>query len=109
MWKQPEGLGISVPWSSEWNATAEGTRDEVWAHRRSKSPLLGRMKGVVDLHRNLLPCACAGSQRVQATSGKRPLALTMEDRMSLVWATDSQAPPVRSKASWALSETTSLV
>ena len=41
-------------WAGEWNTTAEGTWEEVWAHRRNKGPLLGkrRVRGV-DHHRNL--------------------------------------------------------
>ena len=41
VWKQPEGLGSSVPWAGEWKTTAEGTQEEVLAHQRSKAPLLG--------------------------------------------------------------------
>ena len=46
VWRQPKGLGSSVPWAGEWSATAEGTQEEVWAWRRSKASLLGRARGV---------------------------------------------------------------
>ena len=46
VWGQPEGPRISVPlveeWAEEWNATAEGTQEKIWTHRRSKATLLGR-------------------------------------------------------------------
>ena len=49
---QPQGLRSCVPqggrsgvlWSGEQNTMAEGTREEVWACRRSKVPLLGRVR-----------------------------------------------------------------
>ena len=64
VWRQPEGLGSGVPWDGEQNTTAKGTWEEIWAHRRSESPLLGRARGGgADCHRNLLPCTCAGSER----------------------------------------------
>ena len=54
VWKQPEGLRSSVSWAGEQNTTAEGTWEEVWAYRRSKVPLLGRVReGEADHHRNL--------------------------------------------------------
>ena len=47
VWGQPEGLKSRVLWAREqcataweWNAMAEGIREKVWAHRRSKAPLL---------------------------------------------------------------------
>ena len=40
VWRRPEGLGSSVPWAGEQNATAKGTREEGRAWRRSKVPLL---------------------------------------------------------------------
>ena len=67
MWRQPDGLGSSVPQAGEQNTVAEGTQEEVWAYRRSKAPLLGRVRGGrVDLHRNLFPCSCMDSQRVES-------------------------------------------
>ena len=51
--------------TGEWNARAEGTQEKVWAHRRSKAPLLGMVRaGGVDHHRNFPVHACVGSQRV---------------------------------------------
>ena len=41
VWKQPEGLESSTPRAGEQSTPAEGTR-EVWSHRKSKEPLLGR-------------------------------------------------------------------
>lgn len=44
MWTQPEGareLGSSAPRAGEQSPTAVGTQNEVWVHRRSKTPLLG--------------------------------------------------------------------
>ena len=41
MWRKTEGLGGVVPPAGEQNATTEGTWEEVWAHKRSKAPLLG--------------------------------------------------------------------
>ena len=41
MWRQPEGLGSGVPQAGEQRATAKGTQEEVWAHRRSKLALWG--------------------------------------------------------------------
>ena len=65
MWGQPEGLRSSVLRAGEWNSIAEGTRKKVWACKRSKVPLLGRVRrGGVDCHKNLPAQVCAGSQRV---------------------------------------------
>ena len=42
-----------MPWAGEQNAIAEGTQEEVWAHR-SKAPLLGKVRGMgVDCHKKL--------------------------------------------------------
>ena len=58
VWRQPGGLGSGAPWAGQLSTTAEETREEVWAHRRSKAPLSGRAKrGGVDRHRNIFPCA----------------------------------------------------
>ena len=58
------GWGSSVLWAGEWNAMAEGTWEKVQAHRRSKVPLLGWVRGEgEDHHRNLFPCVCSNSQR----------------------------------------------
>ena len=37
VWKEPEGLGSSVPWAME-QSTTEGTWEEVWTCKRSKVP-----------------------------------------------------------------------
>ena len=63
-WRQPEGLGRCAPWAGKQNATAKGTLEEIWSHRRSKVPLLWRARGGgADHHRNLFPCTHTGSQR----------------------------------------------
>ena len=52
-------------WAEDWNATANGTQEKVWACRGSKEPLLGRVRGgEVDHHRNLPAHMHKGSQRV---------------------------------------------
>jgi len=38
------GLGRGVLQAGEWNITAERTREEIWACRRSKAPLLERRR-----------------------------------------------------------------
>ena len=44
-----------MPWAEKWNAMTEGTWEKVQAHRRGKSPLLGRMRGGgAGYHRKLL-------------------------------------------------------
>ena len=58
------GQGSGVLQAGEQNITEEKTQEKVWAQRRSKVPLLGRVKGGgVDHHGNLFPYACMGSQR----------------------------------------------
>ena len=58
-------------WAGEWNATAEGTQEKVWACRRSKAPLLGRVRGGwADGHRNLPAHASSGSQRAGHLCGR---------------------------------------
>ena len=70
VWRQPEEvvcqrLRSGMPWAGECNATAEGTWEEVWAHRRSKAPLLGRVRGSgADCHRNIFLCTRMDSWRV---------------------------------------------
>ena len=45
---------------------AEGTREKVWAHRRSKAPLLGRARGGgEDRHKNLPAHVHTRSQRTE--------------------------------------------
>ena len=80
--------GSGVLQAGEWNTTAEGTQEEVWAHRRSKAPLMGRMKrGGVDLHKRALNICELSETQVQATGGEKPLAWTMGDWELLVLAT----------------------
>ena len=56
-WRQHEG-------AREQCTTAEGSREEVWAHRRSKGLSVGRARKVgVDHHRNIFLCAHMGCQR----------------------------------------------
>ena len=56
VWRQLEGLGNSMPWVCEQNTTAKGTWKDVWAHRRSKAPLWGRVRGRgEEHHRNFFP------------------------------------------------------
>ena len=63
-WRRPEGLESSSPWAGEQNATAKVTPEEVWAHRRSKVPLLERQrKGGGYHHRNIFPCTYMESHR----------------------------------------------
>ena len=44
VWRQTEGLVSGVPPAGDQNITGEGTQEEVWVHKRSKAPLLGRVK-----------------------------------------------------------------
>ena len=79
------GWGSGVLWARDWNATAEGTCEKVWACRRSKVPLLGRARGGgADLHRNLPVPMSVGSQRMGSSGGEKPLAQAMGDRALLV-------------------------
>lgn len=58
------GQGSGVLWDGEWKAMTEGTREKVWACRRSKAPLLVRVRvGGADGHRNLPVKAQEGIQR----------------------------------------------
>ena len=43
-WRHPEGLESGVPWAGEQSATTKGAQEGAWAHRRSKVPLLGRVR-----------------------------------------------------------------
>ena len=59
VWSQPKELGSSAPKAGEQSATAKGNQEEVWAHRRSRVPLLGRAeRGVEHRYRNTFPCTC---------------------------------------------------
>ena len=62
VWRQPKRIRSSAPRAGKWNAMTEDTWEKVWAHRRSKAPLLGRVRADgVDCHRNLPACMHAGS------------------------------------------------
>ena len=70
VWRQPKALRSTVPWVEEWCATwgveylSRKTWEKVWACRRSKAPLLGRVRRTgVDRHRNLPTHVCMDSQR----------------------------------------------
>ena len=68
VWEQATGLRSNELQPGEWKATAAGTLEEIWAHSRSKEPLLVRARaGGVDLHRNLP--AYTQAVRGQGTSG----------------------------------------
>ena len=41
-------------WAGEWNTMAEGTWEEVWAHRTTKVPLLGRARGGGEKYKTLI-------------------------------------------------------
>ena len=75
--------------AQESNAMAEGTLEKVWAHRRSKVPLSGRVReGRADHHRNLPACTCA--HRLS------------ESKVPLVQATGGEKPPAQAKGDWTL-------
>ena len=70
--------GIGTPQAEEWNATAEGTREKVWACRRGKGPLLGGWMHFTLLHG--IPLQMCGpsegtARHVKAMGSKKPLAL----------------------------------
>ena len=44
VWRQPEGARECCAKAGDLSATAHGIQEEVWPHRRSKAPLLGRAK-----------------------------------------------------------------
>ena len=44
VWRQLEGIRSGAPRAREWSATAKRTWEEVWAHRSSKVPLLGKTR-----------------------------------------------------------------
>ena len=52
-------------WAGEWNAMAGGTREKVWAHRRSKAPLLGRLEEEGRTAIGISLCMQVGSERVR--------------------------------------------
>ena len=64
VWRQSEGLGSGAARDGKQSAVVWGNLEEVWAHRRSKPPLLGRARGRgVDHHRNVFLCTHIDSQR----------------------------------------------
>ena len=84
-------------WAGEWNAMAEGTWEKIWACRRSKVPLLGRVRGGgTDHHRNLPMNAHrlseGGEAFAQATGGEKPLAQATGDWVLLVQAAGGWVP-----------------
>ena len=89
VWRQPEGLGSSVPWTGVQNAISKGTQEEVWARRRGKMPLLGR-EGPIQEYLSL--CMCRLSE------GKVPLVQPTGDQVPLVQATGGQEPLVWARA-----------
>ena len=70
--------GSSVLQAGEWNGIAEGTQEKVWAHRRSKAPLLERARGrgveAIVISLRMLRISEGRVLLVQAMDGKRPLA-----------------------------------
>jgi len=93
VWGQPEGLRCAVPRAGEWDATPEGTREEVWAHRRGKAPLMGRGEEKGRRHRKLPVHAHVGT----------PLAQALGSKEALAWATGGWAPPAWAKGNGGLS------
>ena len=52
-------LGSCVPRDGEQSTTAKRTWEKVWAHRRSKAPLLGREREGTNHHGNIIHGAWA--------------------------------------------------
>ena len=93
-------------WAGEWNATAEGTWEKVWAHRRSKLPLLGRGGSPQEAHcAHALGLSEGEATLVQATGGEKPLVLATGDWVLLVQATGGWEPLVWAKGRAGLSVT----
>ena len=67
------------------NATGEGTQEEVWACRRSKVPLLGRVRGGGQTAIGISLHTCGLSE------GRAPLAQAMGGERPLAWATGDWA------------------
>ena len=81
------------------NTTAEGAWEEFWAHRRSKAPLLGRVREEGRLpweYLSLAMCRLSegGARLVQATGGDVPLAGERGDQVPLVRSMGGYAPLV---------------
>lgn len=79
----------------EQSITDEGAQEDVWAHRRSKVPLLVRVRGGgADNHKNIIPCTRADSQRVGCLCHRLQAV-----RHHYAWATGNRAPLVHAKGS----------
>ena len=80
-------------WAGDWNATAEGSGGEVWAHR-SKASFLGSVRGGgEDCHRNLLThlrLSEGAAPLAQSVGSEKPLAQATGDQVLLVWAKGSR-------------------
>ena len=87
MWRQPKGLGSGALWAGEWSTIAKGTQEEVWVHRRIKSPLLEKARGRgADHHRSTHRISEGGAPLVQATGGWAPLVWAKGTRgLSATW------------------------
>ena len=91
VWRQTTGLENITQWAGEQGTTADGNWEEVWAHRRSKAPLLGRARGGgTKSHWNLFPYAHADSQRAGHLQSsllvlRGPLVLAKGDWELLMW------------------------
>ena len=65
----------------ERSATAKGTQEEVWDHRRSKAQLLGRLGGGgVNHHRSIFLCTQTDSQRAGLWAARHLFARGRGDR-----------------------------
>ena len=93
VWRQPEGLRSNVPSAGEWNSTAEGSREEVWACRRSKPPLLERVRTgrrekqtTIGISLHVLRLSESRAPLVQGEGSEKPLAWATGDCTLLVQA-----------------------
>ena len=104
-------LGARQQCATVWGAEchSQGNREEVWAHRKSKAPLLVRARGQgADHHRNLFPCPHTGSQSVgclwhRLWVARGHLLRLWGDQVPIGWATGGWAPLVWAKGSGGLS------
>ena len=109
VWGEPKGLRSAVPWAGEQCATGWGVEHQGRGNpgegldgRRSKVPLLGRVRGGgADCHRNLpvLGLSESGVPLVQTTGGKKQLARATGDWALLGQAMSGRAPLVWAKGS----------
>ena len=89
-------------WAGEWNAMAEGTWEKIWARRRSKVTLLGRVRGRGRTTIGISLCTCVQALRGWGASGagrEKPLFWATEDWALLMQATGDQVPPLWVKGS----------